>query len=408
MKIALVGYGKMGHMIETVAKSLGHEVVATVDVAAKDATNVVAVGDGKAVAEAVKKSGAEGIIEFSHPTAVLGNLHALIPLGIPVVCGTTGWAKSESEIEQLLESEAESHSAEVQFKIGECYYNGTGGASKDLAKAAEYFEKACWQRHANAQVKLGSMYEKGTGVEKDIAKAKAYYKMALGNGVMSAKIALEKIEKEENASLDKSEEPMKETVSSQPVENDSKGNAILKTHAESIQNSEQYQKSQPHMIKKKPNMKIIIVAIAAVCILAVSIPLGLSAQKAAKIKAFKAEYKLIIGEKESIVQSWSQTYKKEYAKGVSDALFQAISNVTVATMDELEAYINYYKGLKSLNAEEYYDYLSNRIESDSSYCHTYLDGLFEIEKDLGIDLNAVGIFHRLYRLDDEWREFKNK
>ena len=104
MKIALVGYGKMGHMIESVAKSLGHEIVVTVDVAAKDATALVAAGDGAAVAEAVKKSGAEGVIEFSHPTAVLGNLNALIPLGLPVVCGTTGWAKSESEIEKLCAS----------------------------------------------------------------------------------------------------------------------------------------------------------------------------------------------------------------------------------------------------------------------------------------------------------------
>ena len=55
MKIALVGYGKMGHMIEAAAKAAGHEVVATVDVAAKDASVLVPVGDGNAVAEAVKK-----------------------------------------------------------------------------------------------------------------------------------------------------------------------------------------------------------------------------------------------------------------------------------------------------------------------------------------------------------------
>ena len=67
MKIALVGYGKMGHMIEAAAKAAGHEVVATVDVAAKDASVLVPAGDGNAVAEAVKKSGAEGVIEFSHP-----------------------------------------------------------------------------------------------------------------------------------------------------------------------------------------------------------------------------------------------------------------------------------------------------------------------------------------------------
>ena len=45
MKIALVGYGKMGHMIEKCALSLGHEVVATIDVIADDATNKVPKGD---------------------------------------------------------------------------------------------------------------------------------------------------------------------------------------------------------------------------------------------------------------------------------------------------------------------------------------------------------------------------
>jgi len=46
MKIALVGYGKMGHMIEAAAKRAGHEVVATIDVIAEDASVKVAAGDG--------------------------------------------------------------------------------------------------------------------------------------------------------------------------------------------------------------------------------------------------------------------------------------------------------------------------------------------------------------------------
>ena len=70
---------------------------------------------------------------------------------------------SKVALENLLEEEAKNHSAEIQYKIGECYYNGTGGACKDLAKAAEW------------------------------------YKMAASNGVMSSKIALEKLEQEENA-----------------------------------------------------------------------------------------------------------------------------------------------------------------------------------------------------------------
>ena len=101
MKIALVGYGKMGHMIAECAKTLGHEVVATVDVVSEDATVKVPVGDYDAVARAVKSSGAEGVIEFSHPTAVMGNIKALLPLGLPIVVGTTGWNDKQAEVDAL-------------------------------------------------------------------------------------------------------------------------------------------------------------------------------------------------------------------------------------------------------------------------------------------------------------------
>jgi 4-hydroxy-tetrahydrodipicolinate reductase len=101
MKIALVGFGKMGHMIKTCAEQCGHEVVATIDPIAQDASVVVPAGDSEAVARAVKSSGAEGIIEFSHPSAVMANIHALLPLGIPLVVGTTGWNDKISEVEKL-------------------------------------------------------------------------------------------------------------------------------------------------------------------------------------------------------------------------------------------------------------------------------------------------------------------
>ena len=106
---------------------------------------------------------------------------------------------SKVALENLLEEEAKNHSAEIQYKIGECYYLGKDGAIKDLAKAADWFEKAAYQGHANAQCKIGFLYQSGTGVEKDIAKAKQWYKMSANNGVLFAKTALEKLEQEENA-----------------------------------------------------------------------------------------------------------------------------------------------------------------------------------------------------------------
>ncbi len=161
MKIALVGYGKMGHMIEVCAKAMGHEVVATVDVMAKDASNLVAVGDGNAVADAVKKSGAEGVIEFSHPTAVLSNLKALIPLGIPVVCGTTGWAKSEDEIANICASSNGTCMRSSNFSIGvNMFYKIVEEASKLMAEYSDY-DVAVWEAHHNQKADSPS----GTALE---------------------------------------------------------------------------------------------------------------------------------------------------------------------------------------------------------------------------------------------------
>ncbi len=161
MKIALVGYGKMGHMIEKCAKDMGHEVVATVDVSAQDATDIVSAGDYEAVAEAVKKSGAEGVIEFSHPSAVVGNLNALIPLGIPVVCGTTGWASSEGKIEKLLASSNGSCMRSSNFSIGvNMFYKIVEEAARLMAEYSDY-DVAVWEAHHNQKADSPS----GTALE---------------------------------------------------------------------------------------------------------------------------------------------------------------------------------------------------------------------------------------------------
>ena len=118
MKIALVGYGKMGNMIEKNALALGNEVVTTVDVIASDAKIKVASGDYDAVRKAVEESGAEGIIEFTHPSSVMGNIKALLPLGLPVVVGTTGWNDKHEEVAKFAASCGGTIMTSSNFSIG--------------------------------------------------------------------------------------------------------------------------------------------------------------------------------------------------------------------------------------------------------------------------------------------------
>lgn len=149
MKIALVGYGKMGHMIESCAKSLGHEIVATIDVAADDATNKVPSGDGTAVARAVKDANPDGIIEFSHPSSVMENIKALLPLGIPVVVGTTGWHDRHDEVNRLASECGGVIMTSSNFSIGvNMLYKIVAEAVRLMEQWPEY-DIATWEAHHN-------------------------------------------------------------------------------------------------------------------------------------------------------------------------------------------------------------------------------------------------------------------
>lgn len=147
MKIALVGYGKMGHMLRAAAEACGHEVVVTVDVIAQDADVKVAAGDGKAVAEAVKASGAEGVIEFTHPTAVMENIRNLLPLGLPIVVGTTGWNDKYAEVEAMAKETNGIILGGGNFSVGvNLLYKIIAEAQKLIAEYPEY-DTAVWEMH---------------------------------------------------------------------------------------------------------------------------------------------------------------------------------------------------------------------------------------------------------------------
>lgn len=80
MKIALIGYGKMGHIIESIALMRGHEIVCIID---KDNTD-----DFHSAAFA----SADVAIEFTTPQTAEANILRAWEAGVLVVCGTTGWA----------------------------------------------------------------------------------------------------------------------------------------------------------------------------------------------------------------------------------------------------------------------------------------------------------------------------
>ena len=85
MKIALVGYGKMGKIIDEISQNRGHEVVARL----KETPNRESLKD------------ADVVIEFSNPEAAFENIKVCLENKIPVICGTTGWLDKKPEIERI-------------------------------------------------------------------------------------------------------------------------------------------------------------------------------------------------------------------------------------------------------------------------------------------------------------------
>lgn len=120
MKIALIGYGKMGKTIERLAIDKGHKIVYKSTADWKEGS----LKDAKVA------------IEFSTPDSVFKNLKDCFDLGIPVVCGTTGWLDSYEEITQICNQKKGAFLYASNFSLG---VNIFFHINKVLAKAIESF-----------------------------------------------------------------------------------------------------------------------------------------------------------------------------------------------------------------------------------------------------------------------------
>ncbi len=104
MKIALIGYGKMGKAIERLALEAGHDIVAKVGRGAESSFSLPVDTD---VA-----------IEFTRPDAAVANIQACVEQGIPVVCGTTGWYRQLPELSAIISQKQGALLYAPNFSIG--------------------------------------------------------------------------------------------------------------------------------------------------------------------------------------------------------------------------------------------------------------------------------------------------
>ena len=110
MKIALIGYGKMGREVEQMALSKGHSIVARCDPALSRA--------GEALVEPGNVEAADVCIEFTSPPAVLENIRKIAQLKKPLVIGTTGWYEHLAEAQTLVAANGSGLVYAPNFSLG--------------------------------------------------------------------------------------------------------------------------------------------------------------------------------------------------------------------------------------------------------------------------------------------------
>ncbi len=106
MKLALIGYGKMGKEIEKIARQRGHEIVAIIDV------------DNQQDFDSPGFLSTEVAIEFTRPETALSNFRKCFERNIPVVAGTTGWLAHLDEVKRNCSENGKTFFYASNYSIG--------------------------------------------------------------------------------------------------------------------------------------------------------------------------------------------------------------------------------------------------------------------------------------------------
>jgi 4-hydroxy-tetrahydrodipicolinate reductase len=142
MKIVLVGYGKMGRMIDSLAPEFGGEVVGKID---------PQLADGVDGPESSRWNGVDVAIDFSTPDSVVKNVPALVRRGINVVLGTTGWQKDEAVVRRAVADTPAAIVAAPNFSTGVVLFEAI--VERAAALFADHQEFGAWLNEAHHSAK---------------------------------------------------------------------------------------------------------------------------------------------------------------------------------------------------------------------------------------------------------------
>ncbi|MGH7678574.1 MAG: 4-hydroxy-tetrahydrodipicolinate reductase [Gemmatimonadaceae bacterium] len=140
-RLAIIGFGKMGHTIEQLAPERGFEVVARIDPMGGEA--------GSVKREALKN--AEVAVEFSTPASAPVNIRVAINCGCPIVVGTTGWYEERPDIERLARDKQGAVLISPNFSIGVAAFGEIAKAAARALKSAPGFDAQITETHHSAK-----------------------------------------------------------------------------------------------------------------------------------------------------------------------------------------------------------------------------------------------------------------
>ena len=138
MKLALLGYGRMGHAVEAAAAERKHQVVARLDM-------------GDAITRS-NLAGAEVAIDFTLPDAVVENARRVADSGVKLVIGTTGWYGRMAEVKGVIESAQGGCIWSPNFSLGVQAFLRIAREAGRLADALDEFDVHVHEEHHRHKV----------------------------------------------------------------------------------------------------------------------------------------------------------------------------------------------------------------------------------------------------------------
>lgn len=169
MRIALLGYGKMGKAIEEVAKANGHDIHLTIDI------------DNAESLSAETINGTDVAIEFSHPDAVLKHISFCFAHNIPIVVGTTGWNDQLANIKNACTELNQTLFYASNFSLGIYIFSKINDLLADLMNKQVQYDISLEETHHTSKVDAPS----GTAIklaEDIIGKVDRKTKWSKGKG----------------------------------------------------------------------------------------------------------------------------------------------------------------------------------------------------------------------------------